>query len=290
MAYRRPMRNLFRIRGSSLAVLIAGIFVCGGSLTAAQRSVPPPDFAIDPTTSWIPVGDDYLPPASGPGPVTFDKAHPYVPNFTPGKAPTYRVADLTSPILQPWAAERMRKANEDVLAGKVPFRARESCWPTGVPTFLVYALATPLYFFQTPKMVVIAYQGGELRHVYLDVPHSAHPAPPSWYGESVGRYEGDTLVVDTVGLSERTFVDNYRTPHTTQLHVVERYRLAEDGKALEVDFHVEDPGAFTTPWNAVQRFRISHRTPMIEAPCAETNVRYFDYDMYPVPSADKPDF
>ena len=273
-----------RLSRTSL-VLAAAVTVCAASWGAELR----PDFAADETVSWIPVGDDYLPPASGPGPVTFDKAHPYVPNFTPGKMPTYRVADITNPILQPWAAERMKKANDEVLAGKVPFRARESCWPTGVPTFLVYALATPLYFFQAPKSVLIAYQGGEYRHVYLDVPHSVR-VTPSWYGESVGRYEGDTLVVDTIGLSEKSFVDNYRTPHTTQLHVVERYRLVDEGKILEVAIHVDDPGAFTMPWNAVQRFRISHRTPMIEAPCAETNVRYFAYDQYPVPSADKPDF
>jgi len=275
-----------RIGNVSRALLIASALLCASSLFAAQTA--PPDFAPDVTTSWIPVGDDYLPPASGPGPVTFDKAHPYVPNFT-GKQPTYRVADVGNPILQPWAAEKMRKSNEDVFAGKVPFRARESCWPTGVPTFLVYALATPLYFLQGPSKVVLAYNGSEVRHVYLNVPHSARPAL-SWYGESVGRYDGDTLVVDTIGLNERTFVDNYRTPHTSQLHVVERYRLMNEGKMLEVAFEVEDPGAFTTRWSAIQRFRRVARGPMVEQPCAETNVRYFDYDMVPVPSADKPDF
>jgi len=255
---------------------------------AAQMQVPPPDFATDDMTSWLPVGDDYLPPASGPGPITFDPAHPYIPNFT-GRQPTYRVADLTNPILQPWAAEQMRKANEAVLAGHVPFRARESCWPPGVPTFLVYALATPLYFLQTRNMVAIVYQSADLRHVYMNVPHSAHPAL-SWYGESIGHYEGDTLVVDTVGLNERTFVDNYRTPHTSQLHVVERYRLTDGGNMLEVAFQVEDPGAFTTRWSAIQRFRRVHRAPMSELPCVESNTRYFNYETYPVSSADKPDF
>jgi hypothetical protein len=272
---------------SKLSLPIAGALLCASSLLAAPTA-PRPDFAEDVTTSWIPVGDDYLQPASGPGPVTFDKAHPYVPNFT-GKQPTYRVADLTNPILQPWAAERMRKSNEEVLAGKVPFRARESCWPTGVPTFLVYALATPLYFLQSPREVVLAYNGSEVRHVYLNVVHSARPAL-SWYGESVGRYEGDTLVVDTIGLNERSFVDNYRTPHTSQLHVVERYRLMNDGKMLEVAFEVEDPGAFTMRWSALQRFRRVQRGAMTEQPCAETNVRYFEYDTVPVPTAAKPDF
>lgn len=82
-------------------------------------------------------------------------------------------------------------------------------------------------------------------------------------GESVGRYEGDTLVVDTVGLSTRTFVDNYQTPHTAQLHVVERFRMIDAGKTLEVNVRVEDPGAFTTPWNALQRYRRVGQGPMI---------------------------
>jgi hypothetical protein len=105
----------------------------------------------------------------------------------------YRIADL-----QPWAREEMRKANEQVHAGKVPFRPRERCYPAGVPGFVVYTLAEPYYFLQTAKQVTIVDQGGpEVRRIYLDVPHSPK-VTPSWYGESVGHYEGgDTLVVDT---------------------------------------------------------------------------------------------
>src|SRR5262244_2579983 len=93
-----------------------------------------PDFAIDSKSAWLMVGDEFLPPPSGPGPVTFDKRYPYVDNATArrtGTQPTYRVADLSNPILQPWAVEEMRKTNEWVLAGKVPFRARERCYPAG---------------------------------------------------------------------------------------------------------------------------------------------------------------
>ena len=86
--------------------------------------------------------------------------------------------------------------------------------------------------------------------IYLDVPHSAN-VKPSWYGESVGHYEGDTLVVDTIGLNDKTYVDNFLTPHTNKLHVVERFRMTDAGRTLEVRFHVEDEGAFTTPWDAV---------------------------------------
>ena len=95
---------------------------------------------------------------------------------------------------------------------------------------------------------------------------------PSWYGESVGHYEGgDTLVVDTIGLNTKTFVDNYRTPHTDQLHVVERFRISSDGKYDPGQRERrEDPGAFTMPWNAVQRFARWDKAPFDERTCAES--------------------
>jgi hypothetical protein len=123
----------------------------------------------------------------------------------------------------------------------------------------------------------------------LNVPHSAHPAL-SWYGESVGHYEGDTLVVDTIGLNDKTFVDNYRTPHTTQLHVVERFRLVDGGKTLQAVITVNDPGAFNMPWSAVQRWRRREDRPIIELVCAENPNNYFNFDMAPLPTAAKPDF
>src|SRR5258705_10708035 len=99
----------------------------------------------------------------------------------------------------------------------------------------------------------------QLRLVFLNQPHSPNPKP-SWYGESVGHYEnGDTLVVDTIGLNDKTFVDNYRTPHTTKLHVVERFQIVKDATELLVNVRVEDPGAFTMPWTAVQRYRKDRR-------------------------------
>ena len=99
-----------------------------------------------------------------------------------------------------------------------------------------------MHIIQTPKEVVL-FLTGRVRHIWLNVPHSANPKP-SWYGESVGHYEGDTLVVDTIGFNDKTFVDSYRTPHTDKLHVVERFRLIDGGNTLEVAFTVEDPGAF----------------------------------------------
>jgi hypothetical protein len=260
----------------------------------AQTNASIPDFSIDSDTGWLPVGDELLPPPSGPGPVTFDKRYPYVDNATARRThqqPTFRVADLSNPILQPWAVEQMRKANEAVLAGKVPFRPRESCYPGGVPGFLVYNLVSTLHFLQTDKEItIINPDGPELRRIYLNVPHSAH-VTPSWYGESVGHYEDDdTLIVDTIGLSTKTFVDNYRTPHTDRLHVIERFKLVDDSKMMEVLINVDDPGAFTMPWSAIQRFHRRQNGPIEESICAENNIDPFNLGMVPTPQADKPDF
>jgi hypothetical protein len=250
-----------------------------------------PDFAPDTVTSWFPdrpAGDDFLPPESGPGPVMPHKDYPYVPN-NEGQ-PTYRVADLGNPILQPWVVEHMKKANDEVIAGGVPFVARERCWPAGVPAFQIFGRVRPVYFMQTPRVVYIVHRGdAQVRRVYMNVPHSTSPTP-SWYGESVGRYEGDELVVDTVGLNDRTFIDNYRTPHTEQLHVVERFKLVEGGNILQVAVEVEDPGAFTTPWRAIQRFKRYDEGGFRESVCAENNYDFFHYTVAPIPQTDMPDF
>jgi hypothetical protein len=300
---------------------ICAVILCLG-LQAQTATDPIPNFAPDAHTSWHPDrpdGDNFLPPESGPGPIAQVPDIPYVPNggrdmdFA-ATHPTYRIADLSNPILQPWVREIMQKDNDEVRAGKIPFMARERCYPGGVPEFEIFRrVAAPMMFFvQTPKEVVIIWRGdSQYRHVYLNVPHSQNPKP-SWYGESVGHYEGDTLVVDTIGLSTKTFVDNYRTPHTEQLHVVERFHLIEGGKKMQVDIRVEDPGAFTTPWNAVQRFALNHPNPgasvadskangtLYESSCAESAaLDHFtagNYgathsgDVAPVPVAENGDF
>jgi hypothetical protein len=272
------------------------IYALAGALAAdVPKNQVIPDFAPTAKTGWVldrSFGvDDLLPPPSGgPGPVTFDKAYPYVPNGS-GRPPTYRVADLSNPILQPWTIPSMMKANEEVLAGKVPFRARERCWPVGVPGFVAYSLVEPFYFIQTPQKVVVINQGGpEIRRIYLNVVHSMD-VKPSWYGESVGHYEdGDALVIDTIGISAKSFVDNYRTPHTDQLHVVERWKLSADAKTVDVSVFVEDAGAFTMPWAAVQRWRRVENAPLSTATCNENNGDFFNHGLVPLPQATKPDF
>jgi hypothetical protein len=269
------------------ALSLAAILLGASAYAAPQNAIPHFGYS---DFGWFPASDDFAQPASGPGPVISDPAHPYYNNQS-GRQPTNRVADLTNPILMPWVVERLRKTNAETLADHVPYSPRETCHPAGVPGIDIFSRLRPLYFLQTPKEVTIINEGNsEARRVYLNVPHSAN-VKPSWYGESVGHYEnGDTLVVDTIGLNDKTFVDNYLTPHTTRLHVVERFKLLADAKTVQLSVMVEDPGAFTTAWSADQTYRRMPQPKMLEAACAENNVDFFGQGYVPVPQADKPDF
>jgi len=128
-----------------------------------------------------------------------------------------------------------------------------------------------------------------VRHVYLDVPHSTH-VKISPYGESVGHYEnGDTLVVDTIGLSD----DLYRqlpTPHTKQLHVIERFTVTEGGKAAAGCDPRRNPGAFNMPWSAAPRSIADAATGAMEEPLRSKTTSLFDASVSEIPKADRPDF
>jgi hypothetical protein len=108
---------------------------------------------------------------------------------------------------------------------------------------------------------------------------------------SIGHYESDgTLVVDTIGLSAHlSYLDWYRTPHTEKEHVVERYKLTNDGNRLEVLVVVDDPDTFNEPLHMIQRWR-KVKNPMLETACAENNGDFFGKNLFPVPQADEPDF
>ena len=264
----------------------ACVALAGGA--AAQQKAAPPDFSSN-NAAWLTFYVDFSIVPGTTSPLRNDPAHPRVSNqeaALTGKQPNYFIADLAnSTILKPWVVERMKKDNAEVLAGKIGFTPHSSCAAAGVPGFHLYGFQ-PLYFVQTPKEVVMIYSNDQqVRRVYLDVPHSASPKP-SWYGKSVGHYEGDTLVVDTIGLNDKTFVDNFRTPHTEKLHVVERIKLVDGGKKMQVDITFEDPDAFNAPWSVIQRYDRVQRQ-MDEEICAENNQHLFDYH---IPVANKPDF
>ncbi|HLH98899.1 MAG TPA: hypothetical protein VKW08_27630 [Xanthobacteraceae bacterium] len=271
-----------------------------------------PDFAPSANIGWYAYNRVFIPPASGAGPVQQDPAHPYVTNDefrVTGRQPTAQLADLSAPILQPWAREVVRKRNELVLSGKPASPPYASCWPAGVTGFLLRPMTQAMYFIQGPKEVVIILSSKqEVRHVHLIDRHSPN-VKISWFGESIGHYEGDALVVDTIGLDDRTWIDGFGTPHTTQLHVIERFHLIEDGKVLEANVHVEDPGAFTMPWDAIQHYRqyeaavrqmpierlaqlaSAPEGPLQEMVCADNPSSFFpSADAVPIPQAKSPDF
>ena len=289
--YKNPRQKL----NLACALLAAGVLPAAGAPAEKASSIPQFGFA---DYAWSKVSDDFQTiEGAGPGPVTSDKTSPYTNNQRAGagRPITLRIADLNNPILKPAAVESMRKANELAAAGKQAYEARASCRPGGVPGFLVMGRVNPLYIVQGPKEVVLINEGGpEVRRIYLDVPHAAHPKI-SAYGDSVGHYEGDTLVVDTVALSADTYIDNYRTPHTTQEHVIERYMLIDGGNSLQVDIRVEDPGAFNMAWSARQTYRRgqpaeSLNGQLLEAICSENNEVLVDATVSATPKADKPDF
>ena len=273
-------------RGPLAAAVAALVATAVPPATAEQTTVP--DFSSN-LAGWVGLnggGPFYEPVPGRVPPVASDPAHPFVPNGA-ARQPTFRIADLSNPNLKPWVKERMRKDIDELLAGKKSaFTPQSSCVPAGVPFFMGYGGPDPLVFLQTPKQIWIAWrEDNQTRRIYMDVPHSAS-LKPSWYGESVGHYEGDTLVVDTVGLNDKTFVDVYRTPHTEKLHVVERWRLIDGGKMLQAIFTVEDPDAFYEPWSGMRRYRRVTQEPY-EKICAENNSNLFDYH---IPVAEKPDF
>ena len=271
-----------------LVALTAGLLAGAASTAQAQVATKaPPDFSAG-NAGWVTIGTDWIALPGGPPPVTFDPAHPYVGNNT-GKQPTFRVADINNPNLTQFAKDALRKANDEVLRGKAMYARESRCWATGVPAFLLTP-GGPTYWVQTPERITMIWQmDHQVRHVYLNVPHSANPKP-SWYGESVGHYDGDALVVDTIAQNTQTFIDNYRTPHSEQLHVVERYHLVQGGKTLQAEVTIEDPAVFIKPLQVMHRWRRMEGT-IVESTCAEGEMANpFKQDVEPIPTASKSDF
>ncbi len=221
------------------------------------------------------------------------------------------VGDYTNPILQPWAAEVVKKFGEMSLVGVGFPSPRNQCWPGGVP--FVFTSGAIQILQQPDKIAILYAYDHQVRHVRLNQSHPAR-VTPTWYGDSVGHYEGDTLVIDTVGIKVGPFatVDWYGTPHTEALHVVERYRFIDyeaaregwerdakenwraqpppkyRGKYLQLQFTVDDEGAFTTPWTATMTYGRGLGD-WAEAVCAE-NIQWYSGRDAAVPRADKPDF
>jgi hypothetical protein len=276
-----------------LLACLGSSILCGAAIVPAfaqqqrQGNAAIPDFSLN-KVGWVSIGTNWIAVPGSPQPVTCDPAHPCIGNNT-GRQPTFRVADTENPNLTPFARTELKKSNDEVLSGKAMYSRESRCWATGVPTVLLNPVQ-PTFFIQMPdKIVMISQMDDQVRHIYLDVAHSSAPKP-SWYGESIGHYEGDTLVVDTVGQNTKTFLDNFRTPHSDKLHVVERFHLVDGGKMLQADVTIEDPGVFLKPMQVIHRWRRT-QAEFHEMRCAEGELSNpFQQNVEPIPVADKPDF
>jgi len=212
--------------------------------------------------------------------------------------------------------------NEEVLKSGVTFPTpANQCWPEPVP-YILWTIGIQL--LQQKDKITILYSNPdhETRQVRMNATHPKR-VTPSLYGDSVGHYEGDTLVIDTVGVrTTRPFamVDVYGTPYSEALHVVERYRFVDEtaaklaeqrtlkeniaiptndsgliidpnfhGKALQLEFTVEDDGVFTKPWSASMTYRRAAGA-WPEFVCSENQHEYYRGKDSQVPRAQKPDF
>jgi len=311
---------------TAAAIPAAGQTASHAADSEAETAAPIPDFAgvwTHPAFPW------FEPPASGPGPITnLSRWAEQIPSGPAGSAALppsdhggisdydQLVGDYKNPILQPWAAAVVKQYGELSLAGITYGNPSNQCWPFGLP--FIYKQAT-VQLLQQPDKITMLYSGDhEVRRVRLN---SRHPSPlkPSWYGDSIGHYEGDTLVIDTVGVRNDApyrMLDLFGTPFTENLHIVERYRIRDyeevkdaiernrkenwffvgdvwaqhpSGKFMQVHVTIEDAGVFTTPWTATLTYAPSPDL-LQEGACAENPREYYNNKDTDLPKAGKPDF
>lgn len=278
-------------------------------VSSAERTATIPTLA----GAWARAAFALEQPASGPGPL-----HSLERSVDANAGPNPAAINYMNLMLKPEAADLVKRRFEATRAGKPLPTPSGSCWPMVAPyIFRVQGMQ----LLQAKDEVLFLYmQDHEVRHVRLDGTHPAR-VTPSWHGDSIGHYEGDTLIVDTVGVKVGpvNMVDQAGSPYSEALHVVERYHLidytaakdAEDrnirqngssgnlqaagidakyrGKGLQVEFTVEDPKVFTMPWSGAATYRKSDGI-WVENVCAENLREYYNNRNTPAPQADKPDF
>jgi hypothetical protein len=176
---------------------------------------------------------NFEPPLSGPGPIVSKLRRP------DGSIIQSVVGDFTNPILRPHAAEVVKKNGELELSGIVIPNPHNQCWPEPTPFALNIQLGMQI-IQQKDEVTLLYLSDHQVRHVRMNTPHSAHPVP-TWQGESVGHYEGDALVVDTIGqkVGPLAMVDRFGTPYSAALHVIERYRLIDGATARDLQLKHE---------------------------------------------------
>jgi hypothetical protein len=165
----------------------------------------------------------------------------------------HRTVDGKWPPLLPAAAQLLEQRLKMADEGKPFPTTLHACLPGGVPE-MIFGSPYLMQFIESPGQITILHEMFNLfRVIYMDASHPADPEP-TYLGHSVGRWQGDTLIVDTVGLTDRTSIDEVGTPHSDALHVIERYRRV-DNNTLEIIVTLDDPKTFSQPWDVKVTYR-----------------------------------
>ena len=219
-------------------------------------------------TPGIPRTADGKPNLTAPAPRTAD-GHPDLSGLWNKISPKYSrniAADLKPGEVQPWAETLVQKRKEDL--GKDYMNVL--CVPLG-PAYSTDADSTGaemIKIIQTPGLILILNPDLTYRQIFMDG-RALEAAPnPSWMGYSVGRWDGDALVVESFGFNDRTWLDHDGHPHTEALRMTERYRRRDFGN-LDLDVTLSDPAAYTRPWTVAVRAELAADTEMIEWVCNE---------------------
>jgi hypothetical protein len=202
---------------------------------------------------------------SGPTPRARDGKPDLTGIWTPDRSFIYDISTSLAKgeelPLQPWAAEltKKRMSKDDPEA---------NCLPAGVPRMAPY----PWKIVQTPSLIVFLYEGNihTYRQIFLDGRKHPDDPQPTWYGDSIGKWDGDTLVVDSVGFNDKFWFDFAGHPHTEKLHVIERYRRPDAGR-LDYDVTIEDAGAYTKPFVMHGHSALDTSGEIMEYVCNENN-------------------
>jgi hypothetical protein len=185
---------------------------------------------------------------------------------------------IALPAMTPWAEERYLY-NRDTRPGHPlegypgdgQYSSRPElnpfikCLPPGTSYLLTgWGSISPSEIIQSPKRILMIYEYDHtIRQIWMDGRKHPDPVDPTWVGHSIGTWEGDTLVVDTVGLKNKVWLDGAGHVFGPDLHIIERYRRP-DNDTLQLDFTYDDPKAFTKPWTRRQYRRLRPTWELIE--------------------------
>jgi hypothetical protein len=183
------------------------------------------------------------------------------PRYLINLAADYKPGELP---IQPWAEALTKERGTGIHAKEEP---QANCLPPGLPR--INETPNPLKIYQEPGVVLILYEAFNLyRQIFMDGRELSKDPNPSWLGYSTGKWDGDTLVVDTTGFNGKTWLDQAGHPTTDALHVTERFRRRDFGH-LEISTTIDDPKAYTKPWTAAVKMELLPDTELIEFACNE---------------------